>query len=306
MSEYDHEGQAEVIAALTKRATKPEIVSVSDPRGGVALLLMSTAADGRQGAVSAKGLLDEWRTTPDRRKGIAKALTLQSFIGLVNRHGDPDSAVFVELKPPRFTAVIDYNRDVKRTEGDVARYGQHRIVYEFPLTEQAKTWMGQDGKEMAQAAFAEFISDNIADLTSRESGDRELSAMFHTTIAEPTEMMQLSRGLAVRVETTVVNSKIVESGETEFVVQEVHLDGKPGEKSKLVVPGLFLLAIPLFEADDAVRIAARLRYRVSGGKISWTYRLYRLNEVLGDRVEHCAGEVETATVLPAYFGTPEA
>lgn len=77
------------------------------------------------------------------------------------------------------------------------------------------------------------------------------------------------------------------------------------KSGKLTVPGLFVVQIPLFQDGEPVRLAARLRYRIKDGRVTWHYKLWRFAEVIGDEVKGAAEFVTTETELPVYFGTPE-
>ncbi|TIU60862.1 MAG: DUF2303 family protein, partial [Mesorhizobium sp.] len=96
---------------------------------------------------SVKGLIEEFRQAPDRRKGTATVETLASFIALVDRHKDDDSVLFGKTvwPDPKLTAVLDYDK-----EGVPARNRSHRIVYAFPLTEEFKAWVNGNAKPMPQ------------------------------------------------------------------------------------------------------------------------------------------------------------
>ena len=74
----------------------------------------------------------------------------------------------------------------------------------------------------------------------------------------------------------------------------------------IVVPGIFMVSVPAFVDGDAVRIPARLRYRVVQGKVMWFYQLYRWEFFLREQVGHDLKDAADKTGLPAYEGAPEA
>lgn len=75
--------------------------------------------------------------------------------------------------------------------------------------------------------------------------------------------------LQVNVESNVKNAQTLNSGEVSILFEEVHRDGAG---APLKVPNLFTIAIPVFYGGELYRIAARLRYRVSNAKITWSYQ----------------------------------
>lgn len=131
----------------------------------------------------------------------------------------------------------------------------------------------------------------------------DYTRLFKVEFATPTVMVALSRGLQVNVEATVKQNVTLSSGEGELEFSETHLD-KRGEK--LTVPGLFMVSVAAFLDGEPIRLPARLRYRVSGGKVTWFYQLYRWKFWLRDRVQQDLKEVAEETEVKAFEGSPEA
>jgi uncharacterized protein YfdQ (DUF2303 family) len=294
----------ESIAELAKHAAgatvlKIETVGFGDGLPDVVPLLF----DHRPGGAGLKALVHEielYRQSPQRRMGTAYAATLQSLIDLINYHKDESSALFAQSAwpQPRLEAIIDYH-----TADKEPRHLKHRIAYNFPVTDEFKDWIGHDAKPFTQAEFAGFIEDHAADLASPLPAEKsQFEALFRGTFAPPNVMVVLSRGLQVNVESVVKNHVTLQSGEGEINFVEEHLD-KKGDK--LSVPSLFMVAAAPFVGGEPVRIPARLRYRVSGGKVSWFYQLYRWKEWLRERVREDMRRVVEETGLRAFEGSPE-
>lgn len=250
---------------------------------------------------SVKALAEEWRLHPERKTGTAKVDTLESFIDLSNRHKTVESAIFAstDWQKPTLTAVIDYHHNASPR----ADWCKHRVHYAFPASEQWKTWVAMNGKTMSQADFAAFIEDNIADLSSPQVMEvTEFEGKFMTKIATPSELITLSRGLQVHVSSKAANAVTLQSGEGEIVWNEVHNDATG---KKLVVPGLFMLQIPLFHMGEAQRVPVRLRYRVREGTVTWLYQMWRPDIAVTERVLEDFEKATGATALPGFIGSPE-
>lgn len=295
----------ESIAELAKHAAGATVLNI--PTGGlgnglppIVPVLFDHRPNGR-GLQALKEEIERFRIEPERRVGRANAATLQSFIDLINYHKDDSSALFAQSEWPNpcLTAIIDYH-----TEAHDPRHLQHRILYNFPVTDEFKAWIDRDGKPFTQTEFAAFVEEHAAELASPFEAERsEFERLFKVTFATPTQMITLSRGLQVNVEATVKQNVVLQSGEGELEFSEAHLD-KRGEK--LTVPGLFMVAVPAFLDGDPIRLPARLRYRVSGGKVTWFYQLYRWKFWLRDRVQKDLAEVTKETDVRAFEGSPEA
>jgi uncharacterized protein YfdQ (DUF2303 family) len=273
-----------------KRGSRDEVDFVLIPKGMTAL--------------NVKRLMDEYLPAPERRKGTAHLTSLESFNNHVLRFKDGDSVIFANPDPasPSLTAVLDYHVG----GGGTPRFGQHRGVYQFPLSDEWKAWLHVHDKPMDQAQFAAFMEDRIADLIDPKEAKANataFSAQIGVEFASPARMMDLSRGLAIHVESKVNAHVNLSSGEGQISYQENHND--PSTLQPIKVPGAILLQIPVFRGDAPYQIAVRLRYKVQGGKVIWRFALYRTDRAFDDAFKLACTATTTATGLPVLYGTPE-
>jgi uncharacterized protein YfdQ (DUF2303 family) len=257
---------------------------------------------------------EAYRTHPARKKGTAEALTLASFIALAKRHQLASSAIFADTdwRNPSFTAVIDYHELHDKGEAEdladaflpgTPAFGQHRIRYLFPLSDEWKIWTEVNGESMSQLDFAVFLEDRIAELSAPTDAEKiALEHDFATTVATPSQLIQLSRGLQVNVDSRVKNVQTLQSGEAQIAFEESHTDadGKP-----LKVPGIFILSIAPFFMGGLIRIPVRLRYRVRNGNLAWSLQMYRPDQHVTDRVRSDLRRAAEETGLPAFEAKPE-
>ena len=250
---------------------------------------------------------------PLRRQGTAYVSRLESLISLTNRHADEDAleaALFVQ-EPALgglgggITAIIDYHEGPK---GDANWLG-HRIHYPFPLSPEWKAWMGHNGKTFSMFEFAEFLEDRIVDVMDPGAADslppegKDYIAKAGGKIGSPSKLIEISRSLTVHENSRVVSANKLASGEGQIVFETEHTDGagKPVD-----VPGLFIIAIPVFANSPVVwRMIVRLRYRKNVG-ITFSYEAWRPDLVLKAAVDETVGQARDNTGLPVFYGTPEA
>jgi uncharacterized protein YfdQ (DUF2303 family) len=255
---------------------------------------------------SLKPLLDEYRLLPDRRRGTSSLRDVASFVELVKRFASGESVVFAspDRTAPKLQAVFDYHpAGEKATAAD---WLQHKALYAPPLSEEWKAWSAKNGQSMSQADFAAFIDEHVNDLMVPALDDPKLKTyadLVEGVWAGPSQMVALSRKLQVNVESVVKNAQTLNSGELSIIYEEIHTDGA-GQPLK--VPTLFTICIPVFYAGQLYRIAARLRYRVANGKITWSYQLVRADIVFDDAFNGIVETVRKETALPVLLGTPEA
>lgn len=252
-------------------------------------------------------LFEKFRLFPKQKLGTAHVTAAESFIDLTNRHKTPASALFantLDWKKPSLTAVIDYHRTNETGSGD-ADWLKHRVVYDFPLTDEWQAWIARDGKIMEQEDFAEWFEEHLPELSSPDSQEAEdFLANYGLKVAYPNEILALTRGISVHVESRVKTNITLQSGEGEITFEEEHKDGRTGVK--LAVPGMFILSIKPFRMGNACRIPVRLRYRVSGGGVKWFFKMLRPEDYVTQEILRDCERAASETGLPLYHGAPEA
>lgn len=295
----------DVAAQLGSKANGVEIATlknVSEIAGLPAEVPVALRRGEAPGVESLERLFEPYRLHPTRKTGTATAQTFDSFCDLVNRHKTEDSAIFanIDWRKPTLTAVIDYH---EARNGGKADFTKHRVHYAFPLSEEWQKWVKMDGEPMQQNEFAWFLEDRIVEVSSPTDEDRALyESQFNTKIALASQLVELSRGLSVRVDAVVKATTTLQTGEGQIAFEETHKgdDGQP-----LKVPGLFMLYIAPFFMGEKVRIPVRLRYRPVNGKIVWFYNIFRPDQFVTQHIRDTLFDAARTTGLPTYSGTPE-
>lgn len=295
--------EAAIGAALAEKLHAPEQLSYphpDDPEVAVPFIALASGLELR----CLQPELDKLRTRPQRRKGTAHLQTLGSLIDHVNRFKSESSVLFAnpDQSTPSLTAVLNYHEAGATSP---ASFGDHRGVYRFPLSDEWTAWQRSNEQKFTQEDFAAFIEDRILDVANPTSaGDSvlEFCATIGATLASPSRLMDLSRGLQVHVSAKAVQATNLSTGEGQITYTEEHKDSAGG---KLGVPGAFLLAIPVFKGGAPYQVPVRLRYRLREGTITWFYSLYRTDKVFEHAFEEASKTAAEATGLPLFVGSPE-
>lgn len=298
--------EAEAIAALST-GPQGQIIMIEE-EGGLRFPML-LARQGTQ-LTAIKDQLAKYAIAPDRREGVAKFEDLASFIGHVNRFKDESSALFASSGPvaaagtvrgaPTLTAVLDYHHPTAGDRGP--RFGRHRSHYSFPLSDEWTAWLAKEGEAMTSSDFAAFLEERIVDVALPGDKLDPIAARLGMTFAGPQRLLDVARGLTIRVNSVVRNAQVLASGEVQLQYTTEHQDG---EGKPLNVPTGFLICIPVFRRDTPYEIAVRLRYRTSGGTISWFYDLHRAQASLDDALKLACDRAQKETALPLFFGSPE-
>ncbi len=297
--EAENMGAAAVVADIVKEHIAPRLMQLEDPDGLTAPVLVLPRG---LTAHSIAKFVDEYADAPRRRKGVARFVELASFIAHANRFKDVDSAIFAKPDVPQLVSVLDYHRAGPEP---FPRFGEHRGLYEPPLSDEWKAWTGQDTKVMGQAAFAEWLENHITDVADPSTaGDtaKALADLIGCSFASPSKLLELSRGLSIRVDSKMQQTVKLATGEAsmQFVASHNDETGAP-----IKVPGAFLVALPVFRGGAPYQLAVRLRYRAAGGSVSWFFEVYRADRVFAHAFQEACDTAAKETGLPLFVGSPE-
>ena len=151
-------------------------------------------------------------------------------------------------------------------------------------------WLGKNKAVMSQADFAAWLEDNLTDIA--------------TMVGMPSGADILAMALAFEANSEKrLRSKInLQSGgvSLEFVDQE-----NVETRTTMQFFERFTLGIPVFDGStSAYPLEARLKYRESGGKLSFWYELIRPDRVFKTAVVDDLQKIKDATGFPIVFGTP--
>lgn len=257
---------------------------------------------------SIKPFLDEYLVAPERTKGSSSHDTLDSFLQHVQAFKELSrSAIFADQSKGVLQCIYDYNK------AGEPRFLEHRAYYNAKKSTRWNVWFDSNRKVMNQAEFAEFIENNALDLidppqttmedfTPAELAILNVAKTLNTTIASASRVIELSRSFQVHEKATATAAHNPSTGELTVEYVTEHKDAS-GEKLK--VPGLFVIAIPVYEGGHNYRIIVRLRYRLKEGKMLWFFELYQPEKCVEDAFREICEEAQTDSLLSVYRGSPE-
>jgi uncharacterized protein YfdQ (DUF2303 family) len=300
------------IAALERREHKLVEVDYGGLRIPFAVLPAGVKVE------TLKPLIDQWRPVPERMRGRVQLNELDSLAAFVNRHKRDESIIFVDdsdLTAPTIEVIFDAHQPESvrlappMVEGAMPAepspgWQDFRATYAFPLTPAWKAWFEAAGKWLSQAAFASFLEERIDEvLDPSDPGEpaKVMAEKLGFQLAGAGKLLEVSRGLQLRVNQHVVSAQNLSTGEVQVVFDEKHEDSKGGP---LKVPGGFAIAVPVFRGGALYRIPVRLRYRTDGGRVVWQLLPHRLDQVFENAIEGAAQGLREKTALPVLRGKP--
>lgn len=263
---------------------------------------------------------------PARRRGKARLDDLTSLIRWANRFKGHTSVLFArpDMAAPALTCIADYHgsgaAEPENPFGDpAARHLSHTGVYNFPLSDEWKVWMGVNGNPLDKDQMGEFIEANAKDvmdptpaIISGKSDEKhqlwenrlvETARQIDGRYGQLGHLLAMSRQFAVHEVSNLTVTSNRDTGEAsiQFLNEHRAPDGKP-----LSIPNLIIIAIPVFMGGAAYRMPVRFRYRKTGGQVKFILSIYNPERAFKDAFDEATARAEAETELPLFLGTPEA
>ena len=227
---------------------------------------------------------------PRRKIAKVKMHDAESFIDYTKRHGSlTDSTIWciADYKAGKvgFTAILNDHGE----EESQAAFRDHRATFAPEFSEEWNRWTGKNKQPFNQAAFAEYIEENLKDIASVE-GSPTGSQMLEMALAfEANQDMKFKS--AIRLQ----------SGGVQMAFTQ---DDDAGTLAKMSAFDRFTVGFPVFWNGDAYRIDARLRYRVREGKLTFWFELIRQDLILEAATQTLITVIRDKTGNPFFFGEP--
>lgn len=282
MAENQQENYAQTIS---KEARRPVVIRTQDGRGD----LVALPGDWN---LQTDTSLEKLQDTPYRKKGMAKFTVMESFVSYVNKHKRPNSTIYAKAnsseKNQPLTVTAVFNDHTPEVNGIApAGWQDFRAVLVPDISHEWSTWSSKDGKGMSQFEFAQFIDDNVKDISSSDG------------YPTGTEMLKMALAFELSQDKRIKSAIRIQSGGTniEYVDDD---DAATVERMKAF--DKFMLGIPVFWHGQAYAVEAKLRYRVREGKLTLWYDLVRTDVVMDDAVEHILSQITSGTESEILYG----
>lgn len=215
---------------------------------------------------------------PKRARGVVEVFDAASFSALLDANQDAGSiTVYVnrDAASPAIVAVMNGNGS------GGPGWGDFRVQIAFRATPQWKKWKAIDGQMMLQAAFAEFIEDNLED------------------VADPAgaTMLEIATYLQTTRTTNFKSGVRLSSGAVQFRHEQSD-DAKVGA-GLIEVPETITLALAPVFGLPPYRIPARFRYRLTEGRLTLGVKMQRIDDLMATIVnEMVHGAPATESRVP--------
>jgi uncharacterized protein YfdQ (DUF2303 family) len=262
----------EAVIAAARKAVDPIAVDA-----GQHLVFLPLGEGGEGQLVS----LEKYHADPTRMRGQVDVFDVASFNIIVasNDHGATSIYLDRSVTAPAIVGILN------GADESGPGWNDYRVNLVFRETPQWAKWRGMDGRMMPQAAFAEFIEDNLADIADPPSG----------------AMLEIATYLQVTRVTDFKSATRLSSGAIQF--QNVQTDDAKVAAGSMAIPETFKIGLPLFQGGKSYAVVARFRYRLTDGKLTLGFKLQRVEDIVVDIFNDLVAQIERGTNVSVLEGT---
>lgn len=225
--------------------------------------------------------VEQAQPTPARKRG---QVVLHSAESLLAYCKDQDAAatgyIFADPDKCCITAVFNHHR------GSAAGWRDHRATFTAAHTPEYQTWARKDKQPMTQGEFAEFIEDNLADIT------------------EPfaQQLLDVATTIQAKTDITFASAKRLQDGQNQLTYTET-IDARAGVNGALAVPKEFSLGLRIFKQGAGYKLRARLKLRLTSGGVKFWYELDRPQRAVEDAFAEYVATLREQSGYQVLMGT---
>jgi uncharacterized protein YfdQ (DUF2303 family) len=257
--EKENGSEVEAIALLAQRAVAPVMNKRED---GTAYAILN---DGRVLEVSA--------VVPARKVGELTVADLASLVAYVAKHRGGGTLIMVAWNGQAVVvrAVLDHHAK------DLAGWRGHVVEAKIQATPAWNAWLGNDRKELKQAAFAEWLEDRLGEVVTPAAA----------------ELMDVVRSLEASAGASFKGSVRLDNGDRAFAYQHT-TEAKAGQGGELVIPSRIGIELALLRGTARQVVLARFKYRLTPDGLLLRYEIERRDEIAIEQVEKAAAALRDA------------
>ncbi len=233
--------------------------------------------------------LERFLPFPTRKRAEVTVTTTDSFIAYSKKHGSMDECViYAQVDAEKSVCTL---RALMNDHGaDNPKWRDHRCTFAPALAVEWKRWTGNDKKQMNQGDFATWLEDNQGDVRSVNGSP------------SGADILTMAQAFELHADKKVKSHINLQNGGVRFEYVE---DETKETKSVMEVFRRFTLALPVFDGStDAYPVEARLKYRDSGGKVTFWYELIRPDRAFKTAVQSALDKIKAETGFLILQGTP--
>lgn len=243
--------EADAIADIARASVSPEVLHTHGEHD----VMYVTLPEGAEASVID---LEKYGTQPRRKNTTSVCHELADLIRYTKRHRiETQTTLWVDVVGASVLSVINDH------SAEDAAWRDHRATHKLRSTEQWKHWTSKHDQLMPQSSFAEHVEDGALSIVDPDAATMlEIAESFHANSKVHFKQAQRLRDGNLNLEYTEETT------------------ASAGVRGDVQVPQTIGLSLAVFEGQPPVHVQARLRYRLSEGKLLLGYKIVDVDEVL--------------------------
>jgi uncharacterized protein YfdQ (DUF2303 family) len=228
-------------------------------------------------------LVERVQPAPHRKRGTVSVKDVASLLAYCTDQAAATQAYIYADPDARTISAVFNDQRAQAVPG----WRDHRAVFKAEFTPEYSKWLAHNGaaKAMSQTDFAEFIEDNLADIT--EPAAHQLLDMATT--------IQVVNGISFG------SAKRLQDGQTQLTYTE-NIEARAGAGGGLTIPKEFTLGLRIFKNGGGYKLTARLKYRLLSGAVKFWYELDRPERAVEDAFTGYVDEVRDKSGYAVLIG----
>ena len=221
---------------------------------------------------------------PKRKIAIVAVDEPGSFLGYWGLYSDEDSQAFAISEQSVVRGILDYHGVGSEKQ---AGWKQHQVVMTLKHSDEWNEWAKHNRQNKTQSDFAEFLEDHAPDIVDPSA------ATF----------IEMARDLRAKSDVQFDSKITMQSGASSLTFIE-NVQAGSGPKGELQLPERFKIAIQIYLGMPKITMEARLRFRISSGKLVLWYDLYRMNYEKRTAFEAVVNRIQDGIKKQVFIGQP--
>jgi len=229
--------------------------------------------------------IEKQQDAPNRKRGTVQLKSLDSLMAYMADMHHADAAIgnaFVYANPDTRTITAVFN-DHRMGGG----WRDHRAVFSAEFTPEFKKWLDNSSKAMGQTEFAEFIEDNMADITEPQAS----------------VLLEMATTIQAKTDINFSSAKRLDNGQVQLQYTEA-ISATAGANGGMAIPRQFTLGVRIFKNGEGYKLHARLKYRLNSGQVKFWYELDRPERSIEDAFAGYVAKLTTDSGYRVLLGTP--
>jgi len=230
--------------------------------------------------------VEKMQAAPNRKRGTVQLKDLDSLLQYCADQAaanDANAAAYIYADPDARKMVAVFNDQRTNAPG----WRDHRAEYKADYTPEFSKWMEKNKQQFDQTGFAEFIEDNMADITAPAA----------------TALLEMATTIQAKTDINFSSAKRLQNGQVQLQYTE-SIHARAGANGAMEIPKEFTLGVRIFKNGEGYKVHARLKYRLHGSGIKFWYELDRVERVIEDAFGGYVATLREKSGYQVLLGTP--